>query len=79
MLAEKKRLTAEALQSQTAFALPPRRMLALVNVFITNVANGLHVNVLVTNNRVGVQVCAAVNAINTIIAPTRLTCQLSTL
>jgi hypothetical protein len=76
MLAEKKRLTAEALQSQTAFALPPRRMLALVNVFITNVANGLHVNVLVTNNRVGIQVCAAVNAINTIIAPTRLTCQL---
>jgi len=74
MLTEKKRLTLEAMQSQTALELPRRQMLALVNVFITNVANGLHVSVPVTNNHVAVQVCAAVQAINTIIAPTTLTC-----
>ena len=56
MLLEKKRLTLEAMQSQTALELPRRQMLALVNVFITNVANGLHVNVPVTNNHVAVQV-----------------------
>src|SRR5579859_4538519 len=76
MLTEKKRLTLEAMQSQTALELPRRQMLALVNVFITNVANGLHVTVPVQNNRVAVQVCAAVQAINTIIAPTTLTCRI---
>lgn len=74
MLVEKKRLTAEAMQSQVALQLPPRHMLALVNVVIKNVLNGLHVNIPVTNNQVAVQLCAVVYAINTIIAPTKLTC-----
>jgi hypothetical protein len=78
MLTEKKTLTLEAMQSQTAIELPRRRMLALVNVFIVNVLNGLHVSIPVQNNHVGVQVCAAVQAINNIIAPTRLTCRLRT-
>lgn len=71
---EKKRLSAEAVASQTAVELPRRQMLALVNVIIKNVLNGLHVSITVANNNVGVQVCAAVQLINTIIAPTRLTC-----
>lgn len=76
MMLEKKRFTSEALATQCALELPPRHMLALVNVVIRNVLNGLHVTVTVSNNRIAVQVCAAVQAINTIIAPTRLTCKI---
>jgi hypothetical protein len=71
---EKKRLTPEAIVSQTAVELPRREMLALVNVIVRNVLNGLHLRVTVANNNVAVQVCAAVQLINTIIAPTRLAC-----
>lgn len=71
---QKKRLTIDAIESQNAFVLPRRNMLALINVFITNVLNNLSVTVNVQNNKVAVQVCAAVQAINTIIAPTTLTC-----
>jgi len=78
MIVEKKRLTAEAMQSQVALQLPPRHMLALVNVVIKNVLNGLHIKVVVANNQVAVQVCAVVYAINTIIAPTKLTCRIAT-
>ena len=75
MLVEKKSLTAEAMQSQTALQLPPRQMLALVNVVIRNVANNLTIRIPVQNNRVGVQVCAIVSALNSIlVSPDRLTC-----
>jgi hypothetical protein len=75
MLVTKKNLTAEAMQSQTALQLPPRQMLALINVFITNVANNLSIRIPVQNNRVAVQVCAAVSALNTILlSPDKLTC-----
>jgi hypothetical protein len=75
MLVEKKHLTAEVMRSQTALQLPPRQMLALINVFITNVANNLSIRIPVQNNRVAVQVCAAVSALNTIlVSPDRLTC-----
>jgi hypothetical protein len=77
MILEKKRLTLQAMESQTALELPYRHMLSLVNVTIRNVLNGFHVRVTVTNNNVAVQVCAAVQAINTIIAPTRLTCRIA--
>lgn len=71
----KKNLTAEVMQSQTAIQLPPRQMLALINVFITNVANNLSIRIPVQNNRVAVQVCAAVSALNTILlSPDKLTC-----
>jgi hypothetical protein len=71
---EKKRLTIDAMDAQTAVELPRRQMLALVNVIIRNVLNGLHIRVTVTNNNVAVQVCAVVQALNSIILPTRLTC-----
>ena len=45
MLVTKKNLTAEDMQSQTAIQLPPRQMLALVNVFINNVANNLSIRI----------------------------------
>jgi len=77
MIPEKKRLTLQAMESQTALELPCRHMLSLVNVTIRNVLNGLHVRVTVTNNNVAVQVCGAVQAINNIIAPTRLNCRIA--
>ena len=77
MMLEKKRLTAEAIESQVAIELPRREMLSLVNVYIRNVLNGLHVRLTVANNNVAVQVCAAVQLINTIIAPTSLTCRIA--
>jgi hypothetical protein len=77
MMLEKRRLTLQAMESQTALELPYRHMLSLVNVTIRNVLNGLHVTVIVKNNNVAVQVCAAVQAINNIIAPTRLTCRIT--
>ena len=77
MLVAKKNFTAEDMQSQTAIQLPPRQMLALINVFITNVANNLSISIPVQNNRVGVQVCAAVLALNSILlSPDKLTCTL---
>jgi len=73
-MSDKKLLTLDELESQTALELPDRELMALVNVFITNVLNNLSVSIPVQNNHVAVQVCAAVQAINTIIAPTSLTC-----
>jgi hypothetical protein len=75
---EKKRLNVEAMEAQNAIALPRRNMLALINVLITNVSilNNNTVTVNVQNNKVAVQVCAAVNLINTIIAPASLTCSI---
>ena len=75
MLAEKTRLSVADLEAQAAFELPDREMM-LVTVIITNLLNNLSVDVDVTNNKVAVQVCAAVQAINTIIAPTVLTCDI---
>jgi len=77
MLVAKKNLTAEVMQSQTAIQLPPRQMLALINVVIKNVANNLSIRIPVENNRVGVQVCAVVSALNSIlISPDHLTCKI---
>lgn len=73
---EKKLFTELDVDAQAALELPPRETLALVNVVITNVLNNLSVSIPVQNNHVGVQVCAAVEALNTIIAPQSLTCSL---
>jgi hypothetical protein len=70
-----KRFAANVISQQSALELPARQMLTLI--VIRNVLNGLHVNVNVTNNHIALQVCAAVNAINTIIAPTVLTCRVT--
>lgn len=73
MLAEKKMLDLDVIETQSAVELPDRT-LPLVTVVITNLLNNLSVEVDVRNVNVAVQVCAAVQAINTIIAPTTLTC-----
>jgi hypothetical protein len=81
---EKKTLTLADIDAQSAFELPSRETLALVNVIVNNVLNGLTINIPVQNNHVGVQVCAAITALNDILvntatgAPTAtLTCTLS--
>jgi len=74
MLQEKKRLSFADIEAQSAFELPAREMM-LVTIVITNVLNNLSVDIDVKNNNVAVQICAAVQAINTIIAPTVLTCE----
>ena len=77
MVVAKKNLTVEAMHSQTAIQLPPRQMLALINVFVTNGANNLSIRIPVQNNRVAVQVCAVVSALNSIlVSPDQLTCRI---
>jgi hypothetical protein len=73
MLLEKKRLTLEDFEAQTALELPERDMMALVTVVITNVLNNLSIDVDVKNNNVAVQVCAIVQLLNAEIG-TSLTC-----
>ena len=77
--ADKKTLTLADIDAQTAFELPSRETLQLVQVIITNpsILNNNTVTVNVNNNHVAVQVCAVVQAINTIIAPTTLTCTIA--
>ena len=72
-LVEKKRLSLADIDSQTAFELPARETLALVNVFITNLLNNLSVSIPVQNNHVAVEVCAVVQALNNNVG-TDLTC-----
>jgi hypothetical protein len=75
----KNTLTFEDIEAQTALELPDRNMLALVNVVIFNVLNGLSISIPVQNNHVGVQVCAVVDALTTILTPGEtLTCTLTT-
>jgi hypothetical protein len=71
---EKKLLTVADIDAQAAFELPARETLALVNVFITNVLNNLSISIPVQNNNVAVQVCAVVQALNTILVGESLTC-----
>ena len=74
MLLEKTPISLEELEAQAALELPNRDMM-LVTVIINNVLNNLSIDVDVRNVNVAVQVCAVVNAINTIIAPdASLTC-----
>jgi len=73
MLAEKKMLDLDLIESQSAVELPDRT-LPLVTIVIANVLNNLSVEIDVRNNNVAVQVCAAVNLINTILDGDRLTC-----
>jgi hypothetical protein len=80
---EKKTLTLADIDAQTTLELPSRETLQLVNVVVTNVLNGLTINIPVQNNHVGIQVCAAVTALNNILVNTAgnpvaaLTCNLA--
>jgi hypothetical protein len=74
MLLEKKRLSFDEIEAQTALELPDREMLALIR--ITNVLTGLHIDVDVKNVNVAVQVCAIVEAISVqLLTVDKLTCQ----
>ena len=74
MLLEKKTLTLNDIEAETALVLPERNMMALVTVVINNVLNNLTIDVDVRNINVAVQVCAVVNLLNTILVGDRLTC-----
>jgi hypothetical protein len=69
-------VTMDYLESQAAFELPDREML-LITVIINNVLNNLSIDVDVRNVNVGVQVCAVVNLLNTILDGDRLTCTIN--
>jgi len=77
MLLEKKAITSEEVEAQAAFELPNRDMM-LVTIVLTNVLNNLSIDVDVKNNKVAVQVCAVVQALNAILTPgsTTLTCNI---
>jgi len=64
MMIEKRALSIDELESQTALELPDREMM-LVTIVITNLLNNLSIDVDVKNNNVAVQVCAVVNLLNT--------------
>ena len=77
MLVETRSVTLEELDGMQALELPPREMLGLVTITITNVLNNLSVDVTVKNNNVAVQVCAVVDVLNStigssLVRPTRV-------
>ena len=69
---EKRTLTLTDLDAEAGFVLPARETM-LVTVVITNLLNGLSVDIDVKNNNVAVQVCAIVNALSSAIS-TPLSC-----
>ena len=66
MLAEKKMLDLDVIETQSAVELPDRT-LPLVTVVITNVLNDLSIDVDVRNINVALQVCAVVSDVNAIL------------
>lgn len=76
MLAEKKMLDLDVIETQSAVELPDRT-LPLVTIVITNLLNNLSVEVDVRNNNVAVQVCAIVELIDTdLLGGNVLTCDI---
>lgn len=76
MLAEKKMLDLDVIETQSAVELPDRT-LPLVTIVITNVLNNLSVDIDVRNINVAVQVCAAVELIsNRLLTVDSLTCEI---
>jgi hypothetical protein len=76
MLLEKKALSLEEIEAQSALELPDREMM-LVTVVITNVLNNLSVDIDVRNNKIALQICAAVDLLNTILDGDQLTCEIN--
>ena len=68
MLLEKKALSLEEIEAQSALELPDREMM-LVTVIIgeINALNDIEINV--RDNRIAVQVCALIDVINLIVGP----------
>ncbi len=75
MLLEKKTLTLNDIEAETALVLPERNMMALVTIVITNLLNNLSIDIDVRNNNVAVQVCAVISALNGAVG-TSLTCEI---
>ena len=76
MVLEKRQLSLEDIEAQTALELPDREMM-LVTVVITNLLNNLSVSIDVQNVSIAAQVCAAVLALDTILlSPENLTCRI---
>jgi hypothetical protein len=71
----KRTLTFDDIEAQNALELPSRDM-TLVTVVITNLLNNLSIDVDVRNNNVAVQICAVVQALNTILVGQTLTCDI---
>ena len=64
---EKRALTSAELESQAAFELPDRDMMALINIIVFDLIDGgvlNNLNIEVKNNNVAAQVCAVVNLLS---------------
>jgi hypothetical protein len=64
---QKRAISLAELEKQTAFELPTRDMMALINVIVFDVIDGgvlNNLNIEVKNNNVAAQVCAVVNLLN---------------
>ncbi len=68
MLLEKKALSLEDIEAQTALELPDREMMQIV-VIIGDVLSDNTIRIPVKNNNIAVQVCAIVNVLNLIVGP----------
>ena len=76
MLLEKKALSLEDIEAQSALELPDREMM-LVTIVITNVLNNLSVDIDVRNNRIALQICAVIELLNTeLFTEETLTCEI---
>lgn len=74
---EKRTLSTTELESQAAFELPDRDMMALINIIVFDVIDGgvlNNLNIEVKNNNVAVQICAVVNALSGPATGVGLTC-----
>ncbi len=68
MLLEKKALSLDVLEAQTALELPDREMMQIV-VIIGDVLSDNTIRIPVRNNNIAVQVCALIDVINLIVGP----------
>ena len=76
MLAEKKMLDLDVIETQSAVELPDRT-LPLVTIVITNVLTDISIPITVRNNNIAVQVCAAVELISAeLLTVDSLTCEI---
>ena len=76
MLLEKKALSLEDIEAQSALELPDREMM-LVTIVITNVLNNLSVDIDVRNNKIALQICAVIELLNTeLFTEETLTCEI---
>lgn len=75
MVLEKRQLSLEDIEAQTALELPDREMM-LVTVVLTNLIDDITIPITVQNNNVAVQVCAAVFALNSTFPVPTLSCEI---